>query len=143
MQKLHVGVTAEVSPVGTTKTFKGEVWQVSPVIDPTNRQGVARIALSYDPALRPGGFASAKLIAGAQVAPQLPQSAIQTDERGTFVYVLDKDNKAVRQSITTGDVTDSGVIITSGLKGTERVVITAGAFLTPGQKVIPVVQKAQ
>lgn len=143
MQKLHVGVAAEVSPVGTTKTFKGEVWQVSPVIDPTNRQGIARIALSYDPALRPGGFASAKLIAGAQVAPQLPQSAIQTDERGNFVYVLDKDNKAVRQSITTGDVTDSGVIITSGLKGTERVVITAGAFLTPGQKVIPVVQKAQ
>lgn len=143
MQKLHVGVTAVVSPVGTTQTFKGEVWQVSPVIDPTNRQGVARIALSYDPALRPGGFASAKLIAGAQVAPQLPQSAIQTDERGNFVYVLDKDNKAVRQSITTGDVTDAGVIVTSGLKGTERVVITAGAFLTPGQKVIPVVQKAQ
>jgi HlyD family secretion protein len=143
MQKLHVGVTAEVSPVGTTRTFKGEVWQVSPVIDPTNRQGVARIALSYDPALRPGGFASARLIAGAQVAPQLPQSAIQTDERGNFVYILDKDNKAVRQAITTGDVTDAGVIVTSGLKGTEKVVITAGAFLTPGQKVIPVEQKAQ
>jgi RND family efflux transporter MFP subunit len=143
MQKLHVGVSATVSPVGTTQTFKGEVWQVSPVIDPTNRQGVARIALNYDPALRPGGFASATLVAGAQVAPQLPQSAIQTDEKGNFVYVLDKDNKAVRQSITTGDVTDNGVIITSGLQGTERVVITAGAFLTPGLKVIPVVQKAQ
>lgn len=142
MQKLHVGVSAEVSPVGTTKTFKGEVWQVSPVIDPTNRQGVARIALSYDPALRPGGFASAKLIAGAQVAPQLPQSAIQTDERGNFVYVLDKDNKAQRQAVTTGDVSDTGIVITSGLAGTERVVITAGAFLTPGQKVIPVTQKA-
>jgi hypothetical protein len=35
------------------------------------------------------------------------------------------------------------VVITSGLAGTERVVVTAGAFLTPGQKVIPVVQKAQ
>jgi RND family efflux transporter MFP subunit len=143
MQKLHVGVAAEVSPVGTTQTFKGEVWQVSPVIDPTNRQGIARIALSYDPALRPGGFASAKLIAGAQVAPQLPQSAVQSDERGNFVYILDKDDKAVRQAITTGDVSDAGVVITSGLKGTERVVITAGAFLTPGQKVIPVTQKAQ
>jgi HlyD family secretion protein len=143
MQKLHAGVPAEVAPVGTTKTFKGEVWQVSPVIDPQNRQGIARIALSYDPALRPGGFAAAKLIAGAQVAPQLPQSAVQSDERGNFVYVLDKDNKAVRQAITTGDVTDNGIIITSGLAGTERVVITAGAFLTPGQKVIPVLQKAK
>lgn len=143
LQKLHVGVTATVAPVGTTKTFKGEVWQVSPVIDPQNRQGIARIALSYDPALRPGGFASATLIAGAQVAPQLPQSAVQSDERGNFVYVLDAQNRAVRTPITTGDVSDSGVVITSGLKGTERVVITAGAFLTPGQKVIPIVQKAQ
>jgi RND family efflux transporter MFP subunit len=143
MQKLHIGVPAEVSPVGTNKTFKGEVWQVSPVIDPQNRQGIARIALSYDPALRPGGFASAKLTAGAQVAPQLPQSAVQSDERGNFVYVLDAQNKAVRQAITTGDVSDAGIVITSGLKGNERVVITAGAFLTPGQKVIPVVQKAQ
>lgn len=143
LQKLHVGVIATVSPVGTTKTFKGEVWQVSPVIDPQNRQGIARIALSYDPALRPGGFASASLVAGAQVAPQLPQSAVQSDERGNFVYVLDAQNKAVRRPITTGDVSDSGVVITSGLTGTERVVVTAGAFLTPGQKVIPVVQKAQ
>ncbi|MES2441732.1 MAG: efflux RND transporter periplasmic adaptor subunit [Pseudomonadota bacterium] len=143
LQKLHAGITADVSPVGTTKVFKGEVWQVSPVIDPQNRQGIARIALAYDAALRPGGFASARIIAGAQVAPQLPQSAVQSDERGNFVYILDKDNKAVRQPITTGDVSDSGVMITSGLKGTERVVVTAGAFLTPGQKVIPVVQKAQ
>jgi len=143
MQKLHIGVPAEVSPVGTSKTFKGEVWQVSPVIDPTNRQGVARIALSYDPALRPGGFASAKLIAGAQVAPQLPQSAVQSDERGNYVYILDAQNRAVRTPITTGDVSDAGIVITSGLKGNERVVVTAGAFLTPGQKVIPVVQKAQ
>lgn len=143
LQKLRPGIVAEVSPVGTTKVFKGEVWQVSPVIDPQNRQGIARIALSYDPALRPGGFASARIVAGARVAPQLPQSAVQSDERGNFVYILDKDNKAVRQAITTGDVSDAGVMITSGLAGTERVVVTAGAFLTPGQKVIPVVQKAQ
>jgi HlyD family secretion protein len=33
-------------------------------------------------------------------------------------------------------VTDAGVAITQGLTGTERVVLTAGAFLNPGQKVI-------
>jgi len=143
LQKLHAGIAAEVTPVGSTTVFKGEVWQVSPVIDPQTRQGIARIALTYNTALRPGGFASARIVAGAQVAPQLPQSAVQSDERGNFVYVLDKDNKAQRVAITTGDVSDSGVVITSGLAGNERVVVTAGAFLTPGQKVIPQVQKAQ
>ena len=35
-----------------------------------------------------------------------------------------------------------GVSIADGLNGTERVVASAGAFLSPGQKVKPVVQKA-
>lgn len=49
LQKLHPGAVAEVTPTGTTQVFKGEVWQVSPVIDPQSRQGIARIALSYNP----------------------------------------------------------------------------------------------
>lgn len=143
LQKLHTGTAADVSPVGTTQVFKGEIWQVSPVIDPQSRQGIARIALAYDPALRPGGFASARIVAGATVAPQLPQSAVQSDERGNFVYILNEKNEAVRQPVTTGDVSDEGVAITSGLTGNERVVLTAGAFLNPGQKVIPNLQKAR
>ncbi len=143
LQRIRAGVPADVTPVGTDAVFKGEVWQVSPVIDPQSRQGIARIALSYDPALRPGGFASAAIIAGSSDAPLLPQSAVQSDDRGNYVYILDPENKAQRRSVTTGDVSDQGVAITSGLAGTERVVLTAGAFLNPGQKVIPVLQKAQ
>jgi RND family efflux transporter MFP subunit len=143
LQRLHAGVSAVVTPVGSDKVFHGEVWQVSPVIDPQTRQGIARISLNYDPALRPGGFASARITAGATVAPQLPQSAVQSDEKGNFVFIINAKNEAERRSITTGEVSDTGVAITSGLDGSERVVITAGAFLNPGQKVIPVLQKAQ
>ena len=141
LQKLHAGVPAEVTPTGSTKTFKGEVWQVSPVIDPQSRQGIARIALGYDPALRPGGFASARIIAGALTAVMLPQSAVQSDNQGNYVYTLNAKNEAVRTPVTTGDVSEGGVAITSGLSGNERIVMTAGAFLNPGQKVIPNLQK--
>lgn len=137
LQRVPVGARAEVTPVGMDRTFTGEVWQVSPVIDPQSRQGIARIALSFDRALRPGGFASARITAGGQVAPLLPQSAIQSDTKGNYVYVLNAKNEAERRAVTTGDVSDAGVAITSGLAGTERVVLTAGAFLNPGQKVIP------
>ncbi len=137
LQRLAVGARAQITPVGTTEVFTGEVWQVSPVIDPTSRQGIARIALTYNKALRPGGFASARIIAGGQVAPMLPQSAVQSDAKGNYVYVLNAKDEAERRAITTGDVSDAGVAITSGLSGTERVVLTAGAFLNPGQKVIP------
>lgn len=141
VQKLHVGAPAEVTPVGTQTSFRGQVWQVSPVIDPTSRLGVARIALPYNPALRPGGFASARIVAGSVTSVILPQSAVQSDQLGTYVYILNDKDEAVRREVKTGDVSDQGVRITSGLAGNERVVMTAGAFLNPGQKVIPQLQK--
>lgn len=137
IQKLHVGAPAEVTPVGTELSFKGQVWQVSPVIDPTSRLGTARIALAYNPALRPGGFASARIVAGAVTSVVLPQSAVQSDQQGSFVFILNDKNEAVRRDVKTGDVSDQGVRIIGGLTGNERVVLTAGAFLNPGQKVIP------
>ncbi|WP_439540943.1 efflux RND transporter periplasmic adaptor subunit [Sphingomonas sp.] len=137
LQRIPVGARAEVTPVGTDRSFTGEVWQVSPVIDPQTRQGIARVALSFDRALRPGGFASARITAGGAVAPLLPQSAIQSDAKGNFVYILNAKDEAERRNVTTGDVSDIGVAIISGLDGTERVVLTAGAFLNPGQKVKP------
>ncbi|RYG87804.1 MAG: efflux RND transporter periplasmic adaptor subunit [Alphaproteobacteria bacterium] len=137
LHRIPAGARAEVNPVGMDEVFTGEVWQVSPIIDPQTRQGIARIALSFDKALRPGGFASARIMAGGAVAPLLPQSAIQSDAKGNFVYILNAKNEAERRGVTTGEVSDAGVAITSGLAGTERVVITAGAFLNPGQKVIP------
>ena len=140
---LHPGARAQVTPVGTTQAFPGEIWQVSPIIDPQTRQGIARIALKYDPALRPGGFAAASITSGASVAPQLPNSAIQSDDRGNYVYIVGPGDKVARRDIKLGEVSDQGVAIASGLDGTERVVLSAGAFLNLGQKVKPVFGKAQ
>lgn len=143
IQRTRVGSTAEVTPTGSSQTFSGTVWQVSPVIDPNTRQGIARIQLNYNPALRPGGFASARIITGATSAVILPQSAIQSDAQGNYVYTLNTKDEAVRTPVVTGEVTDAGVAITRGLTGSERVVMTAGAFLNPGQKVIPQLLKKQ
>lgn len=139
---MHVGATAVVTPVGSSDRFTGQVWQVSPVIDPQSRQGIARVALKYAPGLRPGGFAEARITSGAASVPQLPESAVQSDRTGNYVYIVGPDNKVVRRDVTVGQVTDNGVSVTGGLNGTERVVGSAGAFLAPGQKVKPVAQKA-
>jgi RND family efflux transporter MFP subunit len=140
---IPVGASAQVTPVGTDRHFAGKVWQVSPVIDPQSRQGIVRISLGYDPNLRPGGFASGDITSGSSQVPQLPQSAVQSDEKGNFVYVLDAKNIVTRRSIKIGQVSDSGVSIAQGLQGNERVVVSAGAFLNPGQKVIPLLQQKQ
>ena len=137
---LPVGARAKVTPVGQSQGFNGQVWQVSPVIDPATRQGIARIALAYNPALRPGGFAAATIVGGATVSPLLPDSAIQSDDKGSFVYVVGPDDRVVRRGVTLGEVSDAGVAIAQGLNGTERVVMSAGGFLAPGQRVKPVLK---
>lgn len=142
LARLSVGTSAEVTPVGTTKSFTGQVWQMPPVIDPTTRQGSVRIALAYNEAIRPGGFASTSIRSGAAQAPMLPESAVQSDEKGNYVFVVNAQNKVERRDVKIGSVSDAGITIATGLTGRERVVLTAGAFLNPGESVVPVRPKS-
>lgn len=131
------GVSADVTPVGAPRAFTGRVWQVSPVIDSQTRQGTARVALAYAPELRPGGFASVVIRAGSVVAPLLPESAILSDDKGSFVYVVGAGNKVERRPVRTGTVSGAGIAVVEGLSGAERVVLRAGGFLQPGETVNP------
>ena len=142
LAQLAVGATAVVTPVGTDKSFTCQIWQISPVIREEDRQGTARCAMSYAPELRPGGFASAELNSGSVVAPLLPESAIQNDEKGPFVYIVGRDNKVVRRDVKTGIVTPAGITVIEGLNGTERVIQRAGGFVSPGETVRPRLVKA-
>lgn len=141
LASLSAGMSASVVPTGSEKTFTGQIWQLSPVIDPQSRQGTARIALAYAPGLRPGGFATAQISSGTIAATVLPESAVLADDSGSYVYIIDDQNKAVRRPVKTGMVTPQGIAIIDGLTGDERVVLRAGGFLNPGETVNP--QKAE
>lgn len=139
---LSAGAPATVTPVGTDRQFAGTIWQISPTINAQSRQGIARIALPFDPALKPGGFASVDIKAGAVTAAILPESAIQNDREGSFVYIINKANKVQRRAVKTGIVTQQGIAISEGLDGTERVVLYAGGFLNPDETVTPKLAKS-
>jgi multidrug efflux pump subunit AcrA (membrane-fusion protein) len=126
-----------VTPVGSDQSIAGTVWQVAPVIDPQTRLGDVRIAVPYSPAMRPGGFAQARITAGTADAPLLPQSAVLSDDKGNYVYIINAKNEVERRDVQIGNVNDAGVTIASGLSGNESVVLSAGPFLNPGQKVNP------
>ena len=139
---LHVGMPASVTPVGSTQSVPGSVWQVAPVIDPESRLGEVRIAIPYGASIRPGGYAEARISSGTTTAPVLPQSAVLSDDRGNYVYIVNGKNEIERRNIKIGTVNDDGVTIASGISGNEAVVLSAGPFLNPGQKVNPKRQPA-
>lgn len=137
LASLSTGVTASVVPAGSDKSFEGQVWQIAPTVNESTRQGTARIALSYQPELRPGGFATATINSGTVTATVLPESAVLADNEGSYVYVVNKENKATRTPVVTGMVTPAGIAITEGLSGDEQIVLRAGGFLNPGETVSP------
>ena len=137
------GQTASITPIGSNRSFAGQIWQISPVINPQTRVGEVRISVPYDSSVRPGGFAEAKIASGSTTAPMLPQSAVLSDDKGNYVYIIDGRNQVQRRPIRIGEVNEAGVTIAEGLSGQEKVVLSAGPFLNPGQKVAPRRQAAR
>ena len=140
---MRVGLPASVTPLGSTTSISGSIWQVSPIIDPQSRLGEVRIQVPYSAAIRPGGFAEARIAAGSTIAPLLPQSAVLSDEKGNYVFVVNTKDQIERRAIKVGNVDSNGVTIVEGLSGQETVVLSAGPFLNVGQKVAPRRQSAR
>lgn len=142
LNAIPVGATGTVTPAGSDQSFTCQVWQKAPVINEQTRQGTARCAMSYNPALRPGGFATVALGGTSMVATRLPESAVMNDDQGSYVFVVGAGNKVERRAVELGMISDEGIAISSGLSGNERIVARAGGFLTVGEEVKPVVQGA-
>ena len=140
MPQLAVGQIATVTPVGSARTYAGTVWLLEPVIDPQSRLGMARIQLPTASDLRAGGFANVVIDGVQALRPRVPQSAIMAEDGVSQVFIVNADNVVESRVVTTGAITHEGVAITSGLNGTEKVVVSAGAFLRAGERVKPVLQ---
>ncbi|MFA7441198.1 MAG: efflux RND transporter periplasmic adaptor subunit [Sphingomonadaceae bacterium] len=138
MPRLRVGQEAVVTPTGSGQNHTGRVWLLEPLIDRESRQGVARILLPAAPELRAGGFADVTLPGLATPLPVVPRSAVLADAVASYVLLVGEKNVVTRRNVTTGRIGKEGVAITSGLDGSEQVVVRAGAFLRPGETVKPV-----
>ncbi|MBV9727258.1 MAG: efflux RND transporter periplasmic adaptor subunit [Gammaproteobacteria bacterium] len=135
MASLKVGQTATVHLVGTPRLFEGRVRLLGAVIDPQTRLGDIRIALKGDPALRPGAFAQGSVLVNTAERPVLPQTAVLSDNRGSYVYVVNSNNKVERRDVQVSGTIPSGIIIAKGLTGQEHIITTAAAFLREGEVV--------
>jgi HlyD family secretion protein len=133
--QLALGQNATVRLDGVAKTFTGTIWQIGAIIDAGTRQGTVRIGLPADQNLRPGAFARADIEVGSTTGVLLPQTAVLSDENGTYVLVVGGDNKLERRAVTVGGARSEGLLVSQGLSGSERVVAIAGAFLRIGETV--------
>jgi HlyD family secretion protein len=139
---LQIGQDVSVRLTGTSHPFPGKVRLLGAVIDPQTRLGTVRVALKPDPNLRPGAFARAEVTVSNAERTVLPQTAVLTDEKGTYVLVVTAQNKVERRAVHVSGIVGNGVSISDGVKNKEEVVATAGAFLQEGEVVRPILNGA-
>ena len=137
---LKVGQSVNVRLTGTNQVYPGRVRLLGAVIDPQTRLGMARVALQPDPNLRPGAFARAEVTVSNADRAVLPQTAILTDDKGSYVLIVNAQHKIERRTVHISGMVQNGVTIADGIGGKDQVVATAGAFLQEGELVNPVLK---
>jgi RND family efflux transporter MFP subunit len=135
---LKIGQDVDVRLTGTSTVYPGRVRLLGAVIDPQTRLGVVRVSLTPDPNLRPGAFARAEVTVSNAQRIVLPQTAVLTDDKGSYVLVVDAQNKVERRPVKVSGMVASGVTVADGVGEKDRVVATAGAFLEEGEVVKPI-----
>lgn len=137
---LKVGQDVSVRLTGVPTVYPGRVRLLGAVIDPETRLGTVRVSLAADPNLRPGAFARAEVVVSHAARIVLPQTAVLTDDKGSYVMVVDSDNRIERRTVHLAGIGADGVAIADGIGEKDRVVETAGAFLQVGEVVRPVAE---
>jgi RND family efflux transporter MFP subunit len=85
-------------------------------------------------ALRPGTYASVRIVTGKRKSMLLPETAVLPTDRGFVVYALD-GAKAVSRTVKLGLRFDGKIEIVDGLKADDRVVVDGASGLREGAEV--------
>jgi membrane fusion protein (multidrug efflux system) len=67
----------------------------------------------------------------------IPQAAIAQDQAGTYVFVVDAENKAVRRPVKVDIQRDGTAVVRDGLAAGDRVIVQGQARVRPGMTVAP------
>ena len=121
---------------GSDKEINGALSFIDNTVDPV--AGVIRVKAQFDnkgASLWPGQYVNAQLVSHViKDATVIPQNAIISNTRGTFVYAVDSDQSAkvvnIKRLHSFGDHA-----AVSGLSGTEKIIVDGKQNLRPGGKV--------
>lgn len=126
-------------PNGDIKTAKAENFFVDNEVDATT--ATIPVYLDFensDHLLVPGNYVDIYIrLKAAEDALLVPQQALMTDINGTYVMVVNKDNKVEQKYITLGSVMGEDQVVKSGLNGDERVIVQGLQKVAPGMTVHP------
>lgn len=129
-----------VLPDASTYAHTGTLDFTDTAVDPqTGAVDLRALVPNPDHALLPGMFAKIRLTLGTlHHAFLLPQSAIQRDNDGAYVYIVGADDKVVEKRVELGDQRGADWIVLNGIEAGARVIVSGVQKAQAGEKVKPV-----
>nr|WP_170324655.1 efflux RND transporter periplasmic adaptor subunit [Ruegeria arenilitoris] len=132
-------------PNGTNLDETGKIVFVDNRIDPLT--GAIAVRAEFDNTARlivDGQFLSVQIEALEPTLEVLiPQAALQRDQRGEFVLVVNDKQMVEQRYITTGDTVETAIIVKDGLREGESVIVEGLQRVRPGVAVDAVVASEQ
>ena len=134
LAKVAVGQAVTVTtPTGAA--VNGKVRVVAPTVDTSTRNAIVYVDLTTNASAKSGMFATGDFSVGSARALSLPQQSVVLRDGMSYVYLLLAENKVSQLKVQTGRRFNDRVEISSGLKGSETVVVNGAAFLAQGDTV--------
>jgi RND family efflux transporter MFP subunit len=118
--------------------FEGRFARADVGVD--NSTGTIAIEAVFDnPAdkILPGNFVKVAAVLGTRTAMLIPDAAIQADQAGRYVFIVNATNKVERRNVTTGSRAQKLREVLTGLEATDRVVVNGTQRCRPGSEVKP------
>ena len=119
---------------GQSYPQKGTWNLTDPQVDQTTDSLIMRATMpNPDRMLIDGQFVTAVIRERAE-EPRLvvPQAALQIDQAGSYVLVVDDQHKVERRPVKTGDNIGTDIVVTSGLKVGDKVIVEGMQKVRPG-----------
>jgi RND family efflux transporter MFP subunit len=120
------------------KTYQGHVREIAPAADSSTRAFDVRVTVTdADAAVKLGMTAGVRFAQEEVNEIIIPSTALTQINGQNIVWVIDKNNIANPREVKTGQFTEAGVVIKSGLQANEVVAIAGVHTLIKNQKVKP------
>jgi membrane fusion protein (multidrug efflux system) len=122
---------------GSRYGHAGQIDFVDVTVDPgTDTVLVRSLFANPDSLLLAGQYIEVLVESGeSELALLLPQSALQIDQTGIFVLVLDDEERVQVRRIDTGPMVGARIVVKTGLAPGDRVVVEGVQKVRPGQTV--------
>lgn len=123
---------------GSTAPYKGSANFASPTLDQTTGTLLIRAVMpNPDGLLKPGQFIRVRALGAIWPHSFLvPQKAVLTNNKGSFVYIANENAQAEQRQVELGSWYKDSWIVLSGLKKGEKVIVEGVNKVQPGTDLI-------